>query len=502
MSLIITPGSKIDVTAAVLKGDNAGNGVTTNLTANTSSLLFQNSTNGLVSSSTQNATSGTASRAGISVTSSSASGVFQATSTLYTPTGLFAGNDVSFSATGDRLIIGTDANTHPIQFSVDGGVTESARILTGLMVGTTTDPGAGKINVLTGYRIGNAAASGKILKGDGTNFIASTETYAAPGTSGNVLTSDGTNWTSAAATAGGTVTHTAGALTSNAVVLGAGSADTKVSTGIISDGASKLTLGLNTSTLGQVKMFGNTSGDATVQPTAIAGTATVVTLPNASSTLPIYTQQITYAGPSAARTITYPDASITVARTDAANTFTGVQTMTSPVFTTPVLGTPSSGTLTSCTGTADGLTAGDVTRNHAVYAGASPPTVDVGLFTISKTSIDLKNAGTTTIFTVPSGRTFLLTASFAVVTAVTSGGAGVETFKIQTSTGPITISPNTSSASGTPTVGKVYAQQITVAGSPFNTAPAADNVQIVVTACQAGSTAVTGTIYLQGFYTA
>jgi len=33
---------------------------------------------------------------------------------------------------------------------------------------------------------------------DGTNWVASTETYATPGTSGNILTSDGTNWTSAA----------------------------------------------------------------------------------------------------------------------------------------------------------------------------------------------------------------------------------------------------------------------------------------------------------------
>jgi hypothetical protein len=48
-------------------------------------------------------------------------------------------------------------------------------------------------------------------------------------------------------------------------------------------------------------------------------------------------------------TMTFPTTSATLARTDAANTFTGVQTMTSPSFTTPVLGTPSSGTLTNCT---------------------------------------------------------------------------------------------------------------------------------------------------------
>lgn len=50
--------------------------------------------------------------------------------------------------------------------------------------------------------ITTVATSGKILKSNGTNFVASTETYAAPGTTGNLLTSDGTNWTSAAPPAG------------------------------------------------------------------------------------------------------------------------------------------------------------------------------------------------------------------------------------------------------------------------------------------------------------
>ena len=61
----------------------------------------------------------------------------------------------------------------------------------------------------TGITIGGAAASGKILKGNGTNFVPSTETYAAPGTSGNVMKSDGTNWTSGTVTAapGGSTTQ-------------------------------------------------------------------------------------------------------------------------------------------------------------------------------------------------------------------------------------------------------------------------------------------------------
>lgn len=135
----------------------------------------------------------------------------------------------------------------------------------------------------------------------------------------------------------GTVTATAGSLTSNALVLGAGTTDTKVAAGITTDGTSVINLGVNATTIGKVKMFGNTSGDATIQPAAVAGTATVVTLPNASSTLPIFPQQITFTGPTAARTITLPDAAFTVARTDAANTFTGASTGTSWTMTTPVI---------------------------------------------------------------------------------------------------------------------------------------------------------------------
>lgn len=76
------------------------------------------------------------------------------------------------------------------------------------------------------------------------------------------------------------------------------------------------------------------------------------TLPDSSTFIPIITQLLTFSWPTASRTITIPDADFTVARTDAGQTFTGVQTMTSPNFTTPVLGTPSSWNLISCT--ADG----------------------------------------------------------------------------------------------------------------------------------------------------
>lgn len=83
----------------------------------------------------------------------------------------------------------------------------------------------------------------------------------------------------------GTVTATGGSLTNNSVVLGAGTTDTKVVAGVTTDGVSQLNLGVNATTLGKVKMFGSTSGDATIQPSAVAGTATVLTLPSTSGTL-------------------------------------------------------------------------------------------------------------------------------------------------------------------------------------------------------------------------
>jgi hypothetical protein len=144
-------------------------------------------------------------------------------------------------------------------------------------------------------------------------------------------------------------------------VLGAATGTSVVLTGA----APQVTLGANVTTLGSVKMFGNTSGDATVRPAAVAGTATVVTLPNASSTLPIFGQQITFTGPTAARSIALPDASFTVARTDAANTFTGVQTMTSPAITTPAITGLATGTGVATANTVSTLVARDASGNFS-----------------------------------------------------------------------------------------------------------------------------------------
>lgn len=77
--------------------------------------------------------------------------------------------------------------------------------------------------------------------------------------------------------------------------------------------------------------------------------ALVASFSVASGKVLTVSNSLTLAGTDAT-TMTFPATSATIARTDAANTFTGVQTMTSPSLTTPVLGTPTSGTLTNCTG--------------------------------------------------------------------------------------------------------------------------------------------------------
>lgn len=151
----------------------------------------------------------------------------------------------------------------------------------------------------------------------------------------------------------GTVTNLTGTASININgTVGATTPAAGTFTTVVAGSTTSILVGTAGSAVGNIGFRNATSGTATLSPpTGALGTYTV-TLPNAASTLPIYPQQITYTGPTAARTVTLPDANFTVARTDAANTFTGVQTMTSPVFVTPVLGTPTSGNAANMT--ADG----------------------------------------------------------------------------------------------------------------------------------------------------
>jgi len=163
--------------------------------------------------------------------------------------------------------------------------TASKMILQGTTDATTS--AAQFLGALATGIIKNTTTTGVLSIATGADLPAMTATVggAVPTPPNNTTTFLRGDGTFATPTGGGTVTASGGSLTANSIVLGAGTTDTKVSTGITTDGASQVNLGVNATTIGKLKMFGNTSGDVTIQPTAAAGTATVQTLPATTGTL-------------------------------------------------------------------------------------------------------------------------------------------------------------------------------------------------------------------------
>lgn len=149
-------------------------------------------------------------------------------------------------------------------------------------------------------------------------------------------------------------------------------------------------------------------------------------------------------------TMTFPATNATLARTDAANTFTGHQTIegvtatgatgtgkmvfdTSPVLVTPALGTPASGVATNLTGTAAGLTAGNVTTN----ANLTGPITSAG----NATAV-ASQTGTGSKFVMDTSPT-LVTPNIGAATgtslnlgsgAITAGATGVTTLNASSTT--------------------------------------------------------------------
>lgn len=111
-----------------------------------------------------------------------------------------------------------------------------------------------------------------------------------------------------------------------------------------------------------------------------------------------------------ATTMTFPTTSATIARTDAANTFTGVQTMTSPALTTPVLGTPSSGVLTNCTG---GPSLTSSTLTSSTIKGYTETVQAIGTVTTS-TTLPALSSGTVMTMTLTAADTCVCTMPTAV----------------------------------------------------------------------------------------
>ena len=152
--------------------------------------------------------------------------------------------------------------------------------------------------------------------------------------------------------------------------------------------APQLVLGVNVTTLGSIKLFGNTSGDITLRPAAVAGTGVVITFPAVTGTL-------LYSGGDA--------------------------------------GTPSALVGTNITGTAAGLTAGVA----SAVAGSALTGTSVSLsggvtqtaFANATTLLTIGGTGATSVFAIPgtleaTGTTGALTVAGGVYVAKALNVAG------------------------------------------------------------------------------
>jgi hypothetical protein len=305
-------------------------------------------------------------------------------------------------------LIATD-NSTPIRLIVNSS--EVGRWGSGLMIGTTTDPGAGIVNALTGYRVANAATSGNVLRGNGTNFV-SAQLQAADVGGGAALTR--VNDTNVTLTLGGSPT----------VAL----------------------LAATSLTLGWTGLLSLSRGGTGADLSATGGTSQVLKQTSAGGVVTVSQ----------------------LAASDLSNGVTGsgaVVLTTSAVLVTPNLGTPSAGTLTNCTGLpittgVSGLASGvatflatpssanlaaavtDETGTGALVFATSPtlvtPTLGVATATtVNKVTITAPATGST--LTIADAKT--LTVSNSITLAGADG-------KSLTLTGALTVGADTTVSGG------------------------------------------------------
>lgn len=205
-------------------------------------------------------------------------------------------------------------------------------------LGTLGGLKASVVNATTGFEVNGAAASGTILKGNGTNFVPSTETYASPGTTGNVLTSDGTNWISAAPTGGGGGSGTFIGLTDvPAAFTGAGTDYVRVNAG-----ETALEFRSPAQVLSDIGAQASGSYVPTTRTLTINGTALDLSANRAW----------TVGDALVANPLSQFAATTSAQLAGVINDETGSGLLvfaTSPSLTTPLLGTPTSGNLANCT---------------------------------------------------------------------------------------------------------------------------------------------------------
>jgi len=196
------------------------------------------------------------------------------------------------SAGSSAFAVGRQGGTTDPAFSVDAstgsqtaGLKVTGAALNGTVAVAVTDT-SGATNLTI-----DALSTGTIGIGTvSTGVVTITSGGAAPQGTGAYVRATSPSLTTPAlgvATATSLAINGATISTNGLAVTGTVAISSTMTSGVhtIAGAGPQIVLGANATTLGSIKMFGSTSGDATIQPAAIAGTSTVLTLPAATDTL-------------------------------------------------------------------------------------------------------------------------------------------------------------------------------------------------------------------------
>lgn len=329
---------------------------------------------------------------------------------------------------GDVVGPASATDSQIVLFDSTTGKLIKAATTTGLLKASTGVIAA----AVSGTDYAPATSGSAILKGNGSggfsNAAAGTDYAAATtGTSSQLLGSNGSGGFSNV-TVGSGLSYSAGILSATGGGGGGtpGGSNTQVqynNNGVFGGVSGATTNGTAiTFSTTNLKLQGSSTGVSSFASANSSATDYTVTFPAASTTIPVATQTLTFSGPTAARTITLPDANFTAARTDSAQTFTGVQTFSS----NPILsGGTANGVLylngSNVATSGSALTFDGTTFQYTGAANFATSSGNVGIGTSSpgakldvKGRVTLSGVGTSEVYTSDSSGMYL--------TAATNGG--------------------------------------------------------------------------------